>query len=267
MPDVDTSHAAARPDRLRREATPATGAAPPVATGSAPPCCVPAADSWSWPCCSPWSASPPWSRSAPTTSTTPTPRCASRTSSTCSPASPAPPSGRGPRSTGSSRTSETSSPTRAARAPRSSRPSSRSTPSTSWPAWCRSPVPGVRITITEQTGPVDIDSVLDTVEELRSAGAEAMQFNGQVRVVAQTSLEDEVGGFSVDGTAGHLALRHRRHRRPAHPPRRPRLQPGPGLAAARRRGRRADRRAGADRHRVGARGRRARVRPTADLSG
>ena len=60
--------------------------------------------------------------------------------------------------------------------------------------------PGVRVTITEQTGPVDIDSVLDTVEELRSAGAEAMQFNGQVRVVAQTSLEDEVGGFTVDGT-------------------------------------------------------------------
>jgi len=59
--------------------------------------------------------------------------------------------------------------------------------------------PGVRITITEQSGPVDIDSVLDTIEELRSAGAEAMQFNGEVRVVAQTSLEDEVGGFSVDG--------------------------------------------------------------------
>jgi len=60
--------------------------------------------------------------------------------------------------------------------------------------------PGIRVTITEQTGPVDIDSILDTVEELRSAGAEAMQFNGQVRVVAQTSFEDEVGGFSVDGT-------------------------------------------------------------------
>jgi uncharacterized protein YlxW (UPF0749 family) len=59
--------------------------------------------------------------------------------------------------------------------------------------------PGIRITITEQTGPVDIDSVLDTIEELRSAGAEAMQFNGEVRVVAQTSLEDEVGGFAVDG--------------------------------------------------------------------
>jgi uncharacterized protein YlxW (UPF0749 family) len=60
--------------------------------------------------------------------------------------------------------------------------------------------PGIRVTITEQTGLVDIDSVLDTIEELRSAGAEAMQFNGQVRVVAQTSLEDAVGGFLVDGT-------------------------------------------------------------------
>jgi uncharacterized protein YlxW (UPF0749 family) len=60
--------------------------------------------------------------------------------------------------------------------------------------------PGIRITITEKTGPVDIDSVLDTIEELRSAGAEAMQFNGQVRLVAQSSLEDGVGGFSIDGT-------------------------------------------------------------------
>ena len=60
--------------------------------------------------------------------------------------------------------------------------------------------PGIRVTITEQTGPVDIDSVLDTIQELRSAGAEAMQVNGQVRVVAQSSFEDEVGGFSVDGT-------------------------------------------------------------------
>ena len=59
--------------------------------------------------------------------------------------------------------------------------------------------PGVRITVTEKTGPVDIDSVLDTIEELRSAGAEAMQFNGEVRVVAQSALEDAVGGISVDG--------------------------------------------------------------------
>lgn len=59
--------------------------------------------------------------------------------------------------------------------------------------------PGIRITIEEVDGPVDIDSMLDTVQELRTAGAEAMQFNGKVRVVAETSFEDGVGGIEVDG--------------------------------------------------------------------
>ena len=60
--------------------------------------------------------------------------------------------------------------------------------------------PGIRVTITEDTGQVDIDSLLDTVQEMRTAFAEAMQFNGQVRVVAQTSFEDGPGGIYVDGT-------------------------------------------------------------------
>ena len=60
--------------------------------------------------------------------------------------------------------------------------------------------PGIRVTITEETGQVDIDSMLDTVQEMRTAFAEAMQFNGQVRVVARTSFEDGVGGMYVDGT-------------------------------------------------------------------
>ena len=60
--------------------------------------------------------------------------------------------------------------------------------------------PGIRITITEDTGQVDIDSMLDTVQEMRTAFAEAMQFNGKVRVVAQTSFEDAPGGIYVDGT-------------------------------------------------------------------
>jgi uncharacterized protein YlxW (UPF0749 family) len=60
--------------------------------------------------------------------------------------------------------------------------------------------PGIRITIEETDGPVDIDSLLDTVQELRNAGAEAMQFNGEVRVVAQTAFEDGVGGIYVDDT-------------------------------------------------------------------
>ena len=60
--------------------------------------------------------------------------------------------------------------------------------------------PGIRITITETDHPVDIDSLLDTVEELRTGGAEAMQFNGQVRIIAQSAFEDAVGGIKVDGT-------------------------------------------------------------------
>ena len=59
--------------------------------------------------------------------------------------------------------------------------------------------PGIRITIKEADAPVDTDTVLDTIEELRAAGAEAIQVNGQVRVVAQSAIEDAVGGFYIDG--------------------------------------------------------------------
>lgn len=60
--------------------------------------------------------------------------------------------------------------------------------------------PGIRVTITEEAGTVRIGSMLDTIQELRTVGAEAIQINGQVRVVAQTSFEDGVGGLLVDGT-------------------------------------------------------------------
>jgi len=60
--------------------------------------------------------------------------------------------------------------------------------------------PGIRITIKEVTSQVRTDDVLDTIEELRAAGAESMQINGQVRIVAQSSIQDAAGGFSVDGT-------------------------------------------------------------------
>ncbi len=59
--------------------------------------------------------------------------------------------------------------------------------------------PGVRITITEVDGPIDVDSMVDMIQELRTAGAEAIQFNGEVRVIAQTAFEDAIGGISVDG--------------------------------------------------------------------
>lgn len=59
--------------------------------------------------------------------------------------------------------------------------------------------PGIRVTITEEQGTVELGSMLDTVQELRSVGAEAMQINGQVRVVAQTAFAPTEGGFLVDG--------------------------------------------------------------------
>ena len=60
--------------------------------------------------------------------------------------------------------------------------------------------PGIRVTVEEVSGPVDIDTLLDTMQELRAAGAEAMQINGKVRIVAQSALDDAVGGVLIDGT-------------------------------------------------------------------
>ena len=59
--------------------------------------------------------------------------------------------------------------------------------------------PGVRITITPGDAPIDIDTMLDMVQELRAAFAEAIQINGTVRVVAQTAFEDSPSGIVVDG--------------------------------------------------------------------
>lgn len=59
--------------------------------------------------------------------------------------------------------------------------------------------PGIRITITEVDGTVSLPSLLDTVQELRASGAEAIQVNGTVRVVAQSSFTEVEGGFLIDG--------------------------------------------------------------------
>ena len=60
--------------------------------------------------------------------------------------------------------------------------------------------PGLRVTIDDPEGVVDVDTILDTIEELRTAGAEAIEFNDTVRVIAQTSFDDGVGGTVIDGT-------------------------------------------------------------------
>ncbi|MGW8330356.1 DUF881 domain-containing protein [Streptomyces sp. NPDC055897] len=59
--------------------------------------------------------------------------------------------------------------------------------------------PGITLTISDPKGAVESDKVLDTVQELRAAGAEAIQIN-DVRVVANTYFSDETGGIGVDGT-------------------------------------------------------------------
>ena len=59
--------------------------------------------------------------------------------------------------------------------------------------------PGIRITIREEEGPIDIQSLLDTIQQLRTTGAEAIQLNGTVRLVAQSAFEHAGDGILVDG--------------------------------------------------------------------
>jgi uncharacterized protein YlxW (UPF0749 family) len=59
--------------------------------------------------------------------------------------------------------------------------------------------PGVRITLNDPAGKMTSSNLLDAIEELRDAGAEAIQINGSVRVVASTDLTDEAPGVKIDG--------------------------------------------------------------------
>jgi len=59
--------------------------------------------------------------------------------------------------------------------------------------------PGVRITLNDPEGKVSSSNLLDAIEELRDAGAEAIQINGSVRVVASTDLVDDPPGVRIDG--------------------------------------------------------------------
>ncbi|MEV0790749.1 DUF881 domain-containing protein [Kribbella sp. NPDC050459] len=59
--------------------------------------------------------------------------------------------------------------------------------------------PGVRITLNDPQGKMTSSNLLDAIEELRDAGAEAIQVNGSVRVVASTDFVDDAPGISIDG--------------------------------------------------------------------
>lgn len=57
---------------------------------------------------------------------------------------------------------------------------------------------GITLTITDDGDGVDAATLLDTVQELRDAGAEAMQV-GDARIVASTWFRDTGDGIEVDG--------------------------------------------------------------------
>ncbi|KUL33519.1 hypothetical protein ADL22_32915 [Streptomyces sp. NRRL F-4489] len=58
--------------------------------------------------------------------------------------------------------------------------------------------PGINLVINDPHHSVEADKLLDTIQELRAAGAEAIQVNG-VRVVANTYFSDQRGGVEIDG--------------------------------------------------------------------
>jgi len=63
--------------------------------------------------------------------------------------------------------------------------------------------PGVIVTITDPQDQVSASLLLDALEELRNAGAEAVELRGaggaRVRVVGSTALVDDTSGVRVDG--------------------------------------------------------------------
>jgi uncharacterized protein YlxW (UPF0749 family) len=59
--------------------------------------------------------------------------------------------------------------------------------------------PGVEVTITDPAGKLNAEDLLDVIEELRGAGAEALEF-GSVRVTTDSAFTGGDGSVTVDGT-------------------------------------------------------------------
>jgi uncharacterized protein YlxW (UPF0749 family) len=59
--------------------------------------------------------------------------------------------------------------------------------------------PGVRLTIADPDRAIDAAALLDAVQELRDAGAEAVVVNGVARVVAQTYFLDDGRNVRIGG--------------------------------------------------------------------
>ncbi len=58
--------------------------------------------------------------------------------------------------------------------------------------------PGITLTVQDPHKTVEPDRLLDTIQELRAAGAEAVQIN-DVRVVANTYFSGDAGSIQIDG--------------------------------------------------------------------
>lgn len=61
--------------------------------------------------------------------------------------------------------------------------------------------PGIRVTINDPRRAVTPEILLNALGELRDAGAEVIEINDTVRVVASTWVGAEPGGLSIDGVA------------------------------------------------------------------
>jgi uncharacterized protein YlxW (UPF0749 family) len=59
--------------------------------------------------------------------------------------------------------------------------------------------PGIQITVRDPQNQLSLNHLLDGLEELRNAGVEAVEINDRVRVIAQTSFEEDPDGVRVDG--------------------------------------------------------------------
>lgn len=61
--------------------------------------------------------------------------------------------------------------------------------------------PGIRVTIRAPEGAIGTDQLLNGLQELRNAGAEAIEINDTARVVARTAIVEQPGiGLLVDDT-------------------------------------------------------------------
>ncbi|RLU80406.1 hypothetical protein CTZ27_34830 [Streptomyces griseocarneus] len=58
--------------------------------------------------------------------------------------------------------------------------------------------PGIELTVSDSKGAVEPDKLLDAIQELRAAGAEAIQIN-DVRVTADTYFSGAAGKVEIDG--------------------------------------------------------------------